>query len=193
MNKKQVGASRKARLHSLYQDVLKKDLQQKLGLQNIMQVPRLEKVVINVGAKEAVADTKILQVIENVLSMITGQKPIRTVAKKSIAGFKIREGMPLGVKVTLRGSTMYAFLDKLINLSLPKVRDFQGVTRKMDGRGSYNLGIKDWSIFPEVDALQNERSHGLNITVHMRSLSDAHSFELLKGFGMPFKKQASSR
>ena len=177
------------RLEQLYKQSLRAELKKTLMLNNIMEVPKLSKIVLNVGAKEAVNDSKIIQVCETILGAISTQKPVRTKARKSIAGFKIREGMDLGVMVTLRGKHMYAFLDKLINLALPKVRDFQGVSTKLDGRGGYNLGIKDWAIFPEAEAAgAGERTHGLNITIQTSAKSDAHAFELLKSFGMPFKK-----
>ena len=169
-----------ARLKDLYFKSLRSELKDKLGVKNVMEVPKLEKIVLNVGVKEAVADSKILQLISNVVA--------RCLARKSIATFKIREGMPIGVKVTLRRDAMYDFLDKLINLSLPKVRDFQGVTTKLDGRGSYNLGIKDWVIFPEADMASQDKVHGLNITIHTSAKNDQHGFELLKSFGMPFRK-----
>ena len=130
-----------------------------------MQVPRIEKIVINIGVKEAVADSRILNTVVQTLDTIAGQKTVRTIAQKSIAGFKIREGMPLGVRVTLRKKKMYDFLDKFINLALPKVRDFQGVPTKLDGRGNYNLGIKEWSIFPEADTTA-EKVFGMNVTIH---------------------------
>lgn len=177
-----------ARLKDIYVTKIRPELKDKLGVSNIMEVPKLEKIVINIGVKEAVADSKVLQMISNVVSNISGQTPVRCLARKSIASFKIREGMPIGVKVTLRRDSMYNFLDKLINLSLPKVRDFQGVTTKLDGRGSYNLGIKDWVIFPETDLASQEKVHGLNITIHTSAKNDQHGFELLKSFGMPFRK-----
>jgi large subunit ribosomal protein L5 len=121
------------------------------------------------------------------LDQIVGQKSVRTVARKSIAGFKIREGMPIGVRVTLRRAQMYTFLDKFINLALPRVRDFQGVPTKLDGRGNYNVGIKEWAIFPEVDTTQ-EKTFGLNITIHTSAKTDEQAFQLLKQFGMPFRR-----
>ncbi len=177
-----------ARFKDLYFEKLRPELKDKLGVKNVMEVPKIEKIVLNVGVKEAVADSKVLQLISNVVANISGQAPVRCLARKSIATFKIREGMPIGVKVTLRRDAMYNFLDKLINLSLPKVRDFQGVTTKLDGRGSYNLGIKDWVIFPEAEKASQDKVHGLNITIHTSAKNDQHGFELLKSFGMPFRK-----
>ncbi len=180
--------SNKPRLEELYVTKLRPSLKEALGLANIMEVPKLEKIVLNVGVKEAVADSRILQTVLQTMGNITGQTAVKTLARKSIAGFKIREGMPIGVRVTLRRKKMYEFLDKLINLALPKVRDFQGVTNNLDGRGSYNLGIKEWSIFPEADTT-SEKVFGLNITIATSTKKDVHAFELLKSFGMPFSKK----
>jgi large subunit ribosomal protein L5 len=141
-----------------------------------------------VGAKEAVADSKLIQGVMETLKKISGQVPVRTLARKSIASFKLRAGMPIGAKVTLRKAAMYDFLDKLINLSLPKVRDFQGVSTQLDGRGNYNLGLKEVTIFPEINFDVAERVHGLNVTIAIAAENDQHAFELLKSFGMPFKR-----
>src|SRR3990172_11419731 len=140
----------KARLEDLYVEKIRPQLKEMLKVKNIMEVPKLSKIVLNVGVKEAVGDSRVLQGVSAILSDIAGQLPVVTKARKSIAGFKIREGMPIGVMVTLRGKKMYEFLDRLINVALPQVRDFQGVSPRLDGRGNYNLGIKDWIIFPEV-------------------------------------------
>jgi len=180
----------KASLQKLYEDNIRLQLKKDLSFSNIMEVPKIEKIVVNAGVKEAVSDSKALLHVSRVLENITGQKSLRTVAKKSIAGFKIREGMPLGVKVTLRGRTMYEFLSRLINLALPKVRDFQGIPTKFDRRGNYNLGIKEWNIFPEIDYKLSEKNHGLNITIQTSTKSDEHAFALLKSLGMPFCKKA---
>jgi large subunit ribosomal protein L5 len=179
---------KKARLEELYKKEIYPQLKEKLSIKNSMDVPKISKVVLNVGVKDAVSDSKSLQVVKDVLTKIAGQMPVRTVAKKSIASFKLREGMPIGVMVTLRRKNMYEFLDRLISLALPKVRDFQGVSTKLDGRGNYNLGIKEWSIFSEVDFSASEKAYGLNITVHTTAVDDVAGFELLKGFGMPFRK-----
>lgn len=178
----------KARLEELYISQIRPELKKSLGLKNIMEVPKIEKIVINVGVKEAINDSKAVQAVYETVSEISGQAPVKTLARKSIAGFKLREGMAIGVKVTLRRKKMYEFLDKLINLALPKVRDFQGVTTRFDRGGNYNLGIKEWSIFPELDLQVGEKVHGLNITIQTSAQSDAHGFELLKSFGMPFRK-----
>ncbi|EKE05173.1 MAG: 50S ribosomal protein L5 [uncultured bacterium] len=178
----------RARLEELYNAEIRSQLQKDLGLKNIMEVPKVSKIVVNVGVKDAVKDSKVLKDVVDVISRITGQLPIKTEAKKSIAGFKLREGMPIGVCVTLRKQMMYEFLDRLINIALPEVRDFQGVGNKFDGRGNYNLGIKEWSIFPEVDFSVGDKICGLNITIQTSAKNDAHGHELLKKFGMPFKK-----
>lgn len=179
----------KARLEEQYTNDFRSQLKKDLDLNNIMLVPKLEKIVLNVGVKDAVSDSKSLQKVEEVLQLISGQKPVRTKAKKSIAGFKLREGMPIGVKVTLRRKTMYEFLDRLINIALPKVRDFRGVPTKFDHRGNYNLGIKEWAIFPEVDYETAGKMRGLNITIATTAEKDQHARALLEKFGMPFRKQ----
>lgn len=186
--KSPVSSAAKARLHALYDETLKPELQKTLGIANIHAVPEIEKIVLNVGVKEAVADSRVLNQVMDVIGRIAGQLPVKKEARKSIAGFKIREGMPIGVSVTLRRKKMYEFLDRLINLALPNVRDFQGVSPKFDGRGNYNLGIKEWSIFPEADTSRIEKVHGLNVTICTSSKLDAHAYELLKSFGMPFSK-----
>ncbi len=178
----------KARLEELYDTKIRSQLKETLGLKNIMQTPKVSKIVLNIGVKDAVSNTKALQEVERVLALIAGQRPVRTKARKSIAGFKLREGMPIGAKVTLRRKRMYEFLDRLINLALPTVRDFQGVTTKFDRRGNYNLGIKEWNIFPEVTHEVSEKLYGMNITIDTTATRDEHGLELLKSFGMPFKK-----
>ncbi len=178
----------KTRLKKLYEEKIVPQLREQFDLKNVMEVPRLNKIVINVGVKDAVSDTKSLQSIDKVIGLIAGQKPVRTLAKKSIAGFKLREGMPIGIKVTLRDHNMYEFLDRLINLALPSMRDFQGVSTKLDRRGNYNLGIKEWNIFPEVHYDLTDKIQGMNITFHTSTDSDEQGFALLKAFSMPFKK-----
>lgn len=177
------------RLKKIYQDSLVPQLREQFQLKNVMEVPKLQKIVVNVGVgRDAVSDSKVLNTVSEVVGLIAGQKPVRTVAKKSIAGFKLRENMPIGVKVTLRGRNMYEFLDRLINLALPSVRDFQGVSTKLDRRGNYNLGIKEWNIFPEVHHDLTDRMYGMNITFHTSTNDDKMAFALLKAFKMPFKK-----
>lgn len=179
----------KARLEELYNKTIRSALKEKLGLKNIMEVPKVSKIVLNVGVgKDAIADSKVLAGVTQTLEKISGQAAVRTLARKSIAAFKLREGMSIGAKVTLRGKNMYAFLDKLISLTLPKTRDFQGIPTGFDGRGNYNLGLKEISIFPEVDYDINQKLYGLNITICTTARKDEHGLELLKEFGMPFRK-----
>lgn len=179
---------KRSRLAKQYNDEMRPALKEQLGLSNIMMVPKLLKVVLNVGLKEAVSDSKVLQETMNVLEKISGQRCVKRLARKSIAGFKLREGMPIGVMVTLRGDMMYEFLDKFITFALPKVRDFQGLPTKLDGRGGYNIGIKDWTIFPEIDFDLGKKVHGMNITIQTSSPSDKNAYALLQAFNMPFKK-----
>lgn len=178
----------KARLEEIYNKTIMPQLRKQLGYKNVMEVPKITKIVLNIGVKEAVGDSKAIQLASDMLTKISGQQPVRTLAKKSIAGFKLREGMAIGVKVTLRRRNMYEFLDKLINLALPKVRDFQGVPSKLDGRGGYNLGIKEWIIFPEVDYDVGGKIFGLNVTIQTTARKDADGVALLESFGMPFRK-----
>ena len=178
----------KARLEELYNKEIRAQLQEKLSLSNAMEIPKLTKIVLNIGVRDAVADSKILQKVVTLVTKIAAQAPVKTLAKKSIAGFKLREGMPIGVKVTLRKKRMYEFLDRLIGLALPKVRDFQGVPSKFDGRGSYNLGVKELIIFPEIDYEVTDKLYGMNITIHTSARNDEQEYELLKSFGMPFRK-----
>lgn len=176
----------KARLEKLYREKLVSDLQKELKLDNVMQVPRVSKIVLNIGVKEAVTDKKVLSGVRNILSTIAGQSAVETVAKKSIAGFKIRQGMPLGAKVTLRGRRMYEFLDTLINLALPMVRDFRGVPSKLDRQGNYNLGMKEWVVFPGVGYDTFSKVFGLNISIETTTTNDSHAYALLKSLNMPF-------
>ena len=180
--------SASARLRHKYLQELRPALQKELGLDNVMAVPRLEKVVINMGVGEATQNAKVLDPAVAELAQITGQKPVVTKAKKSIAAFKVREGQPIGCMVTLRGDRMYEFLDRLMNVALPRVRDFRGVpTRSFDGRGNYTLGLKDQLIFPEIDYSKVEHQKGMNITIVTTATSDEHSRALLKALGMPFR------
>ena len=175
----------KARFEELYESTIRPVIQKERDL-NIMAVPRIKKIVLNIGVKNA--DGKTIQFVADTLSTIAGQAAMRTYAKKSIAGFKLREGMPIGACVTLRRKKMYEFLDRLLNLALPNVRDLQGVPTKFDGRGNYNLGIKEWAIFPELGSEAEDRSFGLNVTIHTTACDDEGGFDLLKRFGMPFRK-----
>lgn len=178
----------KSRLVKKYNDEIRLQLQEQLKMDNVMMVPRLQKIVLNVGVKEAVSDSKALEASMDVLKKISGQRPIKRLARKSIAGFKLREGMAIGAMVTLRGDMMYEFLDRFITLALPKVRDFQGLSSRLDGRGSYNVGIKDWTIFPEIDFDIAKKAHGMNISIQTSAKEDEHGLALLKLFGIPFKK-----
>lgn len=164
-------------------------LMQKFQYKSVMQVPKIEKVVINMGVGEAVSNSKILDVAVSELQLIAGQKPVVTKAKKSIAGFKLREGVPIGVKVTLRGERMYHFLDKLFNVALPRVRDFRGVSSKaFDGRGNYTLGLKEQLIFPEIEYDKVDKIRGMDVVIVTTANTDEEGRELLNQFGMPFVK-----
>lgn len=178
-----------ARLYTLYKKDIAPKLREEFGYENVMAIPKLKKIVLNVGFGEAINDAKALDVIIENMGAITGQKPVKTKAKKSISNFKLREGMPIGCKVTLRGKIMFEFLDRLINLALPRTRDFQGVPNKsFDGRGNYTMGIKEHTIFPEIDIDKTSRVHGMDITFVTDAQSDEEAFTLLKHFGMPFKQ-----
>jgi large subunit ribosomal protein L5 len=164
-------------------------LMSKFNYTSVMQVPKLEKIVINMGVGDAVANAKALDTAVEELTTITGQKPVVTRAKKSIAGFRLREGMPIGTKVTLRGEKMYEFLDKLVSVSLPRVRDFRGVSKKsFDGRGNYTLGVKEQLIFPEIDYDKVSKVRGMDIVIVTTANTDEEARELLTQFGMPFQK-----
>lgn len=177
------------RLKEKYQKEIVPSLMEKFNYSSVMAVPKLEKIVINMGVGDAVQNAKVLDKAVEELTLISGQKPVITKAKKSIAGFKLREGMPIGAKVTLRGERMYDFLDKLISVSLPRVRDFRGVSKKaFDGRGNYTLGIKEQLIFPEIDYDQVEKVRGMDIVIVTTANSDEESRELLAQMGMPFQK-----
>ncbi len=175
------------RLLKLYRESIAPELVKELYLSNILAAPKIVKIVINVGLGEALVNSKALEHCIKDISLITGQKPITTKAKSSIAGFKIREGMAIGVATTLRNHRMYEFLDRLINLSLPRVRDFRGLSDKsFDGNGNYTLGIKEQIIFPEISIDKINKINGMNITIVIESNTDKESYELLKAFGMPF-------
>ena len=161
----------------------------KFSYKSVMQVPKVEKIVINMGVGDAVSNSKALDVAVEELSLLSGQKPIITRAKKSIAGFRLREGMPIGAKVTLRGERMYEFLDKLVSVSLPRVRDFRGISKKsFDGRGNYTLGVKEQLIFPEIDYDKVNKVRGMDIVIVTTANTDEEARELLTQFGMPFQK-----
>ena len=180
-----------ARLKDKYLKEIKPALQKELGLKNTMAVPRLEKIVLNMGLGEATQNVKVMDPLMTDLGLITGQKPVVTRAKKSIAAFKVREGMPIGAMVTLRGEKMYEFLDRLVSTALPRVRDFKGVsTKSFDGRGNYTLGIRDQLIFPEIDYSRVDKLKGMNVTIVTTARDDQHARALLKHFGIPFRQTA---
>jgi len=177
-------------LRERYQKEVIPAMVQKFGYKNIMEVPRLEKVVINMGVGEAIQNPKLLDAAVNDLTMITGQKPVITRAKKSIANFKLRAGMPIGCKVTLRGQRMYDFLEKLFNVALPRVRDFRGVSpRSFDGRGNYSLGVREQLIFPEIDYDQVEKIQGMDIVIVTTAKTDEEAREFLRLLGIPFRPE----
>jgi large subunit ribosomal protein L5 len=176
-----------ARLKEVYQTQVRKKLQDEFQIENPMAVPKIEKVVINMGMGEAISNAKLLDAAVDELTTIAGQKPVITKAKKSIASFKLREGQAIGTMVTLRGDKMYDFLDRLIGLALPRVRDFRGVPSKsFDGRGNYTLGIRDHLIFPEIDITKVDKSKGMNITIVTNAKTDEQARTLLRELGMPF-------
>jgi large subunit ribosomal protein L5 len=180
-----------ARLREKYTKEIKPALQKELGLENTMAVPRLDKIVVNMGLGEATQNVKMMDPLVQDLALITGQKPVTTKAKKSIAAFKVREGMPIGAMVTLRGEKMYEFLDRLISVALPRVRDFRGVsTKSFDGRGNYTLGLRDQLIFAEIDYARVDKLKGMNVTIVTTARDDNSARSLLKAFGMPFRQGA---
>ncbi len=178
------------RLKEKYKNEIKSALKEEFDIKNVMQIPALEKIVINVGAGDEAKDSKILKNIQDTISLIAGQRAVVTKARKSIAGFKLRAGFPIGVKVTLRGDRMYTFLDKLISIALPRVKDFRGVPRSnFDGRGNYTFGVDEQLIFPEVKFDDIIKQHGMNITIVTTTEDDKQAFKLLELFGMPFAKR----
>ena len=178
-----------SRLKDQYNDEIRDQLVKKFGYKNVMQIPKLDKIVVNMAVGEAKENEKLLESAAGDMTIITGQKPVLTKAKKSIANFKIREGMPIGCKVTLRGERMYEFLDRLVNLALPRVRDFRGVNpNSFDGRGNYALGIKEQIIFPEIEYDKVDKIRGMDIIFTTTAKTDEEARELLRLFGMPFAK-----
>lgn len=178
------------RMKQKYQNEVAPALKKAFGLKNVMEIPRIEKVVVNIGLGEAMDNPKALEAATTDLMTITGQKPIQTKARKSIANFKLREGRIIGAKVTLRGERMWAFIDRLMNVALPRVRDFRGVSPKLDGRGNYTLGLRDQLVFPEIEYDKIDKLRGLEITIVTTSQSDELSKALLQMLGMPFRKEA---
>jgi large subunit ribosomal protein L5 len=178
-----------ARLKDRYQKEVAPAIAREFGIKNPMAVPRVEKIVINMGMGEAIANAKILDTAADELRAIAGQKPVITKAKKSIASFKLRQGMPIGVMVTLRGDRLYEFIDRLVSIALPRVRDFRGVSPKaFDGRGNYTIGVREQLIFPEIDFNKVDKLRGMNISIVTTARNDEEARALLKGLGMPFRQ-----
>ena len=179
-----------SRLRELYKTESLPALVKHFGYKNVMAVPKLVKINVNMGLGEAISNAKVLDVATDELSTITGQRPIVTKARRSIAAFKLRQGMPIGVTVTLRGDRMYEFFDRLVSIALPRVRDFRGVSPKsFDGRGNYTLGLRDQLIFPEIDYSKADKTRGMNVTIVTTAKTDDEAYELLKTMGMPFAKK----
>lgn len=180
-----------ARFREKYNSEIKQSVAKELGISNAMAIPKLEKIVINMGLGEATQNVKIMDPLIADLAAIAGQKPVTTKAKKSIAAFKVREGMPIGAMVTLRGDAMYEFLDRLVSIALPRVRDFRGVSSKsFDGRGNYTLGLRDQLIFAEIDYAKVDKLKGMNVTIVTTAQDDHGARTLLRAFGMPFRQGA---
>jgi large subunit ribosomal protein L5 len=178
-----------AKLHEMYKDKVVAELQKEFGFSSVMQVPRIEKITLNMGVGEALADKKILENAVNDLEAISGQKALITKARKSVAGFKIREGYPIGCKVTLRGERMWDFLERLVSIAMPRIRDFRGVSAKsFDGRGNYSMGVREQIIFPEIDYDKVDRVRGMDITITTSAKTDEEGRALLAAFNFPFKK-----
>jgi len=178
-----------ARLHEKYRDELVSQIKEKLGLENVMEVPRITKITLNMGVGEAVADRKVLDNAIEDMEKISGQKAVKTLARKSVAGFKIRDGYPIGCKVTLRRERMYEFLDRLVNIAIPRIRDFRGLNPKsFDGRGNYSMGVQEQIIFPEMNYDQIDAVRGLDITISTTARNDKEGRALLEAFNFPFKK-----
>jgi large subunit ribosomal protein L5 len=177
-----------ARLQNVYKDTIVNQLKDKFGYQSVMQVPRIEKITLNMGVGEALADKKVMENAVGDMTKIAGQKPVVTKARKSVAGFKIREGYPIGCKVTLRNQRMYEFLDRLISVAIPRIRDFRGLNGKsFDGRGNYSMGVKEQIIFPEIDYDKIDALRGMDITITTTAKTDEEARALLQAFNFPFK------
>jgi large subunit ribosomal protein L5 len=177
------------RLKKKYQEEIVDYMRKEFGYKNIMQVPKLEKIVLNMGLGEAIENKKILEAGVEEMALISGQRPVKVKAKKSVASFKVRKGMEVGCRVTLRGEKMYEFLDRFINIALPRVRDFRGVSKdSFDGRGNFAVGVKEQIIFPEVDYDKVEKIHGMDVVICTSAKTDEEARKLLEGFGMPYRK-----
>ncbi|MBY6188716.1 50S ribosomal protein L5 [Marinobacter hydrocarbonoclasticus] len=178
-----------AKLHDYYKETVVKELMQQFGYKSIMQVPRIEKITLNMGVGEAVADKKVLENAVADMAAISGQKPLVTKARKSVAGFKIREGYPIGCKVTLRGERMWEFFERLVSIAVPRIRDFRGLNPKaFDGRGNYSMGVREQIIFPEIDYDKIDKLRGMDITITTSAGSDEEGRALLAAFNFPFRK-----
>ncbi len=178
-----------ARLRDKYKNEIAPAIAKEFGIENPMAVPKIEKIIVNMGVGEAIANSKILDTAVEELKSVTGQKPVVTKAKKSIAAFKLRQGMSIGTMVTLRGERMYEFLDRLISVALPRVRDFRGISGKaFDGRGNYTLGVREQLIFPEIDFNKVDKTRGMNISIFTTAKTDEQARALLKALGMPFRQ-----
>lgn len=187
---KKSAATTQARLKVLYNTQYAKELQSELGIKNVNDVPKIEKITLNVGLGRAKDDKKLIEVAENTLKKITGQQPVQTVAKLSIASFKLREGNVIGLKVTLRGERMYEFLDRFVNIVMPRLRDFHGVSNKaFDRQGNYSIGLTEQSVFPELSFEETTTAHGLQAVISIKAKDPAHARALLVKFGMPFEKE----
>jgi large subunit ribosomal protein L5 len=177
-----------SRLHEMYKETVVPALKERFGIENLMAVPRIEKVIVNMGVGKATENRKFLDDAARDLGIITGQKAKITVARRSVSGFKLREGNAIGCMVTLRGQRMYEFLDRLISIVIPRIRDFRGLSpRSFDGRGNYNMGLSEQIVFPEIDLDSVENTQGMNVTITIKNGTDETSFELLKNLGMPFR------
>ncbi|ACA88928.1 50S ribosomal protein L5 [Shewanella woodyi] len=178
-----------AKLHDKYQETVSPELQKKFGFTSVMQVPRIEKITLNMGVGEAVADKKVMEHALRDMTAIAGQKPVVTVARKSVAGFKIREGYPIGCKVTLRGERMWEFLERLVDIAIPRIRDFRGMsTKSFDGRGNYAMGVREQIIFPEIQYDKIDKIRGMDIVITTSAKNDEEGRALLEAFNFPFKK-----
>jgi large subunit ribosomal protein L5 len=177
------------RLKKKYQEEIVDYMRKEFGYKNIMQVPKLEKIVLNMGLGEAIENKKIIEAGVEEMALISGQRPVKVKAKKSVASFKVRKGMEVGCRVTLRGEKMYEFLDRFINIALPRVRDFRGVSKdSFDGRGNFAVGVKEQIIFPEIDYDKVEKIHGMDVVICTSAKTDEEARKLLEGFGMPYRK-----
>ena len=178
-----------SRLLEVYKNQIKQELKSKLGLKNIFEVPKIKKIILNIGIGEAKDDSKLIDKALEDLTLISGQKAVKTISKKAISGFKIRAGMPLGVKVTLRNKIMYEFLDRLVNIAIPRIRDFRGLNMKsFDGNGNFSMGIKEHVIFPEINFDKVDKVRGMDITICTSAKNNNEALELLKSFNMPFRE-----